>query len=179
MLSLNRAKLFKFQIYYKEDNGFSLVDVPVDIDIKRCIRRAVEHFETNGLQIKEVKLLNHFGLFKSSSKFALFQVPFPSLQPLVEGGLAKLFSMQDIPLILRHPDNPKKVDNVYLELVKSLFRKSKYTFAGLYFCVLFYTNGFIPKSDIPKHNAKFDAIKEDLLVSIWQIKYENSNFIEF
>lgn len=95
----------------------------------------------------------------------LFQSPITTFQPLVEGGLAKLFSMKDIPLILRHPDNPKKVDNVYVELIKSLFRQSKYTFAGLYFCFLYFTNGFIPKRDIPKYNAQFDAIKEELIVS--------------
>lgn len=42
------------QIFYKEDAGFSLVDIPVQPEIKIAIRRAAEHFRQNGLETREV-----------------------------------------------------------------------------------------------------------------------------
>lgn len=92
------------------------------------------------------------------------QAPFESLQILLEGGLAKFFSMEDVPLITRHLDDPKKIDNVYWEILKVVFGKSKYSFAGLFFVFLYYTNAFIPKRKIPKYNIEFEAIKGQMLV---------------
>lgn len=92
------------------------------------------------------------------------QAPFDSLQILLEGGLAKFFSMEDVPLILRHPDDPKKLDNVYWEIMKTPFGQSKYSFAGLFFVFLYYTNAFIPKRKISKYNGEFEAIRTELLV---------------
>lgn len=74
--------------------------------------------------------------------------------------------MEDVPLILRHLDNPKKLDNVYLEMFKTMFGKSKYTFAGLFFIFLYYTRGFIPKRKIPKYSAQFDATRAEFEVLI-------------
>lgn len=88
------------------------------------------------------------------------------MQKAVEIGIAQLFSIEDIPLILKDPENPKKIDNVYTEIFKSMFRKSKYSFAGLFFCFLYYTNGFIAKKKIPGYLMEAEKLKIELLVSV-------------
>lgn len=89
------------------------------------------------------------------------------MQRSVETGIAQLFNIEDIPLILKDPENPKKVDNVFTEIFKSLFGKSQYSFAGLFFCFLYYTNGFISKRKIPNYLMDAEKIKAELLVSIF------------
>lgn len=142
-----------------------MADIPVDRDIKTVIKRAVEHFKANGLDTKEV-------VFKSLKKntqnnilIFWFQAPFESLQNTTETGLAKFFTMEDVPLILRHRDNPKKIDSLFIEMLKSIIGQSKYTFAGLFFVLLYYTHGFIPKSKLPKYTAEFDQLKTQFLAS--------------
>lgn len=92
------------------------------------------------------------------------KAPIGSLQELVECGLAQFFTMKDIPLILRDIENPKKIHNVYKEIGKSIFGKSKYSFAGLFFSFLYETNGLIPKKKIPKYVAKFENYRQEFLV---------------
>lgn len=87
-----------------------------------------------------------------------------SLQESLEIGLSKMFIVTDIPLILQHPDNPQIEDNLYIELAKCLVGQSKYTFAGLFFCLLMRTNGFIPKSKISHYIEKHDELQKQLLV---------------
>lgn len=133
------------QIYYKETAGFSLADIPVQDEIRISMRNALQHFRNNGLDVAEA--------------------PVGSLQELVECGLAQFFTMKDIPLILRDSENPKKIDNVYIEILKSMFGKSQYSFAGLFFCFLYETNGFIPKRRIPKYVRMLEEYRKIFLVS--------------
>ena len=54
-LRLNEPLYTKdIRIFYKEDNGFSLCDIPVQTEIKIAIQRAADHFKANGLIVKEV-----------------------------------------------------------------------------------------------------------------------------
>lgn len=87
------------------------------------------------------------------------------MQQILEGGLAKFFSMEDVPLIKRHMDDPKKIDNVYWEIMKVPFGKSKYSFAGLFFVFLYYTNAFIPKRKIGKYSGEFEELRQRILVN--------------
>lgn len=113
-------------------------------EIKIAIRNAAEHFRMNGLNVSEA--------------------PIGSLQELVEGGLAQFFMMKDIPLILRDTENPKKKHSVYVEIFKSIFGKSKYSFAGLFFSFLYETNGCIPKRNISKYVALLENYRQEFLV---------------
>lgn len=88
------------------------------------------------------------------------------MQKAVESGLAQLFSIEDIPNVLKDPENPKKIDNVFTEIFKSMFGKSKYSFSGLFFCFLYHTNGFIAKKKIPGYLLEGEKLKAELLVSI-------------
>lgn len=110
------------------------------------MRNALQHFRNNGIKVAEA--------------------PVGSLQELIECGLAQFFTMKDIPLILRDTENPKKVDNVYVEIFKSIFGKSKYSFAGLFFCFLYETNGFIAKRKIPKYVRMLEDYRKAFLVII-------------
>lgn len=141
---------FHFQIFYKETSGFSLCDIPVQEEIKISMRHAVQHFKNNGLQVVDA--------------------PMGSLQELIECGLAQFFTIQDIPLILRDAENPKKVHSVYKEIFKSIFGKSKYSFAGLTFCFLYETNGLIPKRKIPKYVSQLESYRQEFLVKISIVK---------
>lgn len=118
-------------------------------EIKITIRNAVEHFRANGLDVHEA--------------------PLGSLQELVECGLAQFFTMKDIPLILRDTKNPKIIHNVYLELLKSCFGKSKYSFAGLFFAFLYETNGLISKRKITKYVNELENHRQEFLVCLIEI----------
>lgn len=138
-----------YQIFYKTSAGFSLVDIPVQEEIKVAIRNAAEHFRKNGLEVK--------------------RSPIGSLQVLVECGLAQFFTMQDIPLILRDVEDPKKKHNVYLELAKSCVGQSDYSFAGLFFSGLYETNGLIQKRKIPKYVQLMEKYRQQFLVGFISI----------
>lgn len=121
-----------------------MVDIPVQEEIKITIRNAVEHFRRNGLNVSEA--------------------PIGSLQELIECGLAQLFTIKDIPLILRDIENPKKIHSVYKEIFKSAFGKSKYSFAGLFFAFLVETNGMIPKRKVSKYVTLLENYRQEFLV---------------
>lgn len=113
-------------------------------EIKIAIRNAAEHFRNNGLDVNPA--------------------PMESLQELIECGLAQFFTMKDIPLILRDTENPKIIHSVYLEMCKSIFGKSKYSFAGLFFAFLYETNGLIPKRRIAKYVNTLESYRQEFLV---------------
>lgn len=109
------------------------------------MREAVKHFQSNGLETKEASV--------------------GSLQKLTECGLAQFFQMQDIPMIVRDGSTTQKPDSIFLEMVKSIFGRSKYSFAGLFFCFLYATNGMIPQRNIPKYLKTGEQVRQQLLVS--------------
>ncbi|KAJ6638111.1 Fatty-acid amide hydrolase 2 [Pseudolycoriella hygida] len=131
------------KIFYMEDAGFSFIDVPVENSIKIAMWKALNHFKSNSLQV--------------------MPAPIKSLQESMEIGLVKMFEIPDIPIILKHPQNPQMEDSLYMELAKSLFGKSKYSFAGLFFCVLIRTNGFISKSKNVHYNEKLEDLRRHFL----------------
>lgn len=88
-----------------------------------------------------------------------------SFQKSLEIGLATFFSIEDIPLILKHPDDPKTEDSLFQELLKCIIGQSKYTFAGLFFVTLLQTNGFIAKSKVSDYVAQSELLKKELIVS--------------
>lgn len=94
------------------------------------------------------------------------EAPIGSLQELIECGLAQFFTIKDIPLILRDAENPKKVHNVYKELFKSMFGKSKYSFAGLFFAFLYETNGLMSRSKISKYVNTMESYRLEFLVCL-------------
>lgn len=88
-----------------------------------------------------------------------------SFQKSLEIGLATFFSIEDVPLILKNPDNPKEQDSLWPEIGKCLLGQSKYTFAGLLFVLLIQTNGFIAKSKVSNYVQKCEELKKEMLVS--------------
>lgn len=85
---------------------------------------ALQHFRKNGNEVEEF--------------------PFNAFQHFTEMGTAKLFSIDEMPLITKYQDSPPRYRSSVLELIKSVFGRSIYSFAGLFF-VLFYkmTNLFL------------------------------------
>lgn len=107
--------------------------------------QAVKHFESNGLDVSPA--------------------PIGSMQKLIESGLAQFFQMQDVPLIVNDGADNGKGDSVTVEMMKSMVGKSKYSFAGLFFCFLYNTNGLIGKRKMPIHLKTGEKMKQQLLVS--------------
>lgn len=114
--------------------------------MKIAMRQAVKHFESNGLETNKATI--------------------GSMQNLVEAGLAQFFQMRDIPLIVRDGSDTQQPDSIFKEMTKSMFGKSKYSFAGLFFCFLYATNGLIPKRKISKYLRTGDSVRKQLLVSV-------------
>lgn len=135
---------FRSQIYYKDESGFSLTDIPVQKEIKVAMNQAVKHFESNGLSVEAA--------------------PIGSMQKLIECGLAQFFQMQDVPLIVKDGAKHERGDNVMVEMLKSMFGKSKYSFAGLFFCFLYNTNGLIGKRSVPNYLETGQKMRQKLLV---------------
>lgn len=123
-----------------------MVDVSVQEEIKISMRNAIQHFRNNGLTISEA--------------------PVGSLQNLTECSLAQLFTMKDVPLILRDASTPKKSYSVYNEILKSMFGKSKFSFAGLFFNFLYDTNGLLPVSKTEKYVQELEDYRQKFLVSL-------------
>ncbi len=44
------------QIFYMEDAGFSIIDVPVEDSIKIAMYKAIQHFKSNGLETTPVSI---------------------------------------------------------------------------------------------------------------------------
>lgn len=85
---------------------------------------ALEHFRKNGNEVEEF--------------------PFDSFQHFTEMGTAKLFCVDDVPLVTKYQESPPRYHSSVIELIKSAFGRSIYSFAGLFF-VHFYklTNAFL------------------------------------
>lgn len=128
-----------------EDAGSSLIEMPVQEEIKIYMRKAVDHFARNGLITS--------------------RAPMDDFQKSLEIGLATFFSIEDVPLILKNPDDPKEQDSLWPEMAKCMVGQSKYTFAGLLFVMLIQTNGFIAKSKVEDYVQKCAELKEELMVS--------------
>ena len=141
--------IFLFQVYYAEDFGFSLAASPVDDDILICLFKAVHFFKNHGIQAEKVDFY-HFN---------------DSLEMIS----AALFSMQDVPDIVKNPADPTKSPSLTLELLKAAIGQSKYTLAGLYFQFLKNNHGFLSsqKSEMYKEKARLlkkhvvDTLGED------------------
>lgn len=89
-----------------------------------------------------------------------------SLQQTLESSLASFFTMSDIPLILRHPDNPETCDSLPAELAKSLVGRSQYSFAGLFFATLIGTGGLISAGRVPGFIQQTDELRKQLLAML-------------
>lgn len=101
----------------------SIVDVPVQSAIKNSMEMALEHFRKNGNEVEEF--------------------PFDSFQHFTEMSTSKLFTVE-MPMITKYHDYPPKYRSSVLELVKSAFGQSIYSFAGLFFVNFYkFTNTFL------------------------------------
>lgn len=132
------------QIYFKGTAGFSLVDIPVQAEIKRSMQTALQHFRHNGLDVKEF--------------------PFGSFQDLTEMCMSKLCSLVDVPLITKYQDNPPKHHHVMGEIIKSIFGKSQYSFAGLFFVLFYRVATVILQRKQVKYSQQFEMVRQKFLV---------------
>lgn len=122
-----------------------MVDIPVQPEITRSMQTALDHFRQNGLDVEDF--------------------PFGSLQDCSEWSLAKLCTLKDVPLITRYQSDPPKYHSVIFEIVKSIFGKSRYSFAGLFFVNFYETADAILLRHRNKYLQQLDAVRQRFLVS--------------
>lgn len=145
VLDLNsKVNIGDLNIFYMEELGNKIYDVPVQNDIKLAIRKCATHLEQNcGATINKTKFIE--------------------LHDSVELSISVFFSvLQDIPNALQNPDNPKESANLMIEILKSLFFLSDHSLHTLFFYVLQKTNSFIPRSKGPMYRRMFEEAENKI-----------------
>ncbi|KAJ9583971.1 hypothetical protein L9F63_021682, partial [Diploptera punctata] len=142
-----KVDLHKLKVYYMDTAGYSFVMVPVEDAIKKAIHTAAEHLhEKYGIPINE-------GGFKE-------------MEDTAEISMAMFFGLEDIPNVLDdtavlHQNNESR--NLFLEVLKSVFGMSKFSFSVLIFYCLIATNGFIPKKNYKYYCEQNEALKKKFI----------------
>uniref|UniRef100_T1HPU6 Amidase domain-containing protein n=1 Tax=Rhodnius prolixus TaxID=13249 RepID=T1HPU6_RHOPR len=146
-----KVDLSKINVFYMEEAGQSLVDVPVAPEIKNILKDAALYLKTNyGCQAE--------------------RGPFPELADSVEISGTVFLGMEDVPELLDLSQKKGKEEmNLYVETLKSFLGLSEFSSAGLLFMVLKNVNLFIPKS---KYEHYYN-INEDLKLKFKQVLKDN------
>lgn len=111
------------------------------------MQTALQHFRHNGLDVNEF--------------------PVSSFQDLTEMCMAKLCAISDIPLITKYQESPPKHHHVTIEIIKSIFGKSQYSFAGLFFVQFYRAADGILHRKKNKYIQQFETVRQKFLVCIW------------
>lgn len=137
----------------KNLNIFTLKEVeksaalfPVQKEIKKCIDKAARYMEKN------------CGSILSDHKF--------DFRNTMEMSTSLFFDLKDVPNVLKL-NKPKEEDNLWVEMVKSAFGLSMYTFQVLFFYFLVRTNGFVPKDQYSFYKVMAKRVKRKLVVGIF------------
>jgi Asp-tRNA(Asn)/Glu-tRNA(Gln) amidotransferase A subunit family amidase len=118
----------------------------VDDDIMMSLYKAVHFFKGHGLSTEKATF-THFN---------------DSLEMIS----AALFSMQDVPDIVKDTTNPDRKPSLALELLKAAIGQSKYTLAGLYFQFLKDNNGFLSREKSTLYKERAQLLKKDILATL-------------
>ncbi|XP_050679677.1 fatty-acid amide hydrolase 2-like [Leptidea sinapis] len=114
----------KLRVFYKMEAGHSLALIEVEPALRDVIERAALYL-------------------RDECGAALCHDNFKELENTVEMSVSMFFSMQDIPNMLRDPDNPKRDKSLILEIFKSLCGTSSRSLQALGFTLLHRTGLFI------------------------------------
>lgn len=120
---------------------------PVNREIKDCIEKAATYLKTCGCEISDFK----FDLSKTA-----------------EMSTSLLFKLDDVPSVLKYSISKafQGEDNLWLELIKSVFRLSSYTFQILFFYAVQRLNGLVPKVKYRQYLQMAKDIKKIFLVKL-------------
>ncbi|XP_055381046.1 fatty-acid amide hydrolase 2-B-like [Condylostylus longicornis] len=144
-LNLERPIATKdIKVFYLEDLPFSFSRIPTSSNIQLSIMRAVNYLKKVGLKTEKANI--------------------PEFYRIEEISFANVADVTNVPSILVNPKDPENSDNLFLEIMKHVIAKPKYSFAALGFDFLVLSNhNFIPKRNFPKWAKKRDELKASLI----------------
>uniref|UniRef100_A0A1B6C6F5 Amidase domain-containing protein n=1 Tax=Clastoptera arizonana TaxID=38151 RepID=A0A1B6C6F5_9HEMI len=129
-------------LYIEElENSFGLI--PVENDIKDAIKKAINHFNAIGCDIKKAD--------------------FEELSESPEISTSVLFNLKGLPDVFNEIDDPKNKPNLFIEILKSVFGLSMFSLSALTFNVMKNTNCFIPKSKTEHYSKLNESLRSKLL----------------
>lgn len=145
-LRLDEPVLTKdIKIYYREDAGEALSFVPVDTDIQLSMKRALDHFKSNGLFVKRATHLN--------------------LSDSFEIGVSLLLGIKEMPDLLGYRKDNKLRDHAVTEMAKTLIGRSQYTFSSLVMAYMNDSRAMMPEHKIEKYTEESKEIRQQFIVS--------------
>uniref|UniRef100_A0A1B0DFV5 Uncharacterized protein n=1 Tax=Phlebotomus papatasi TaxID=29031 RepID=A0A1B0DFV5_PHLPP len=131
------------KIFYKKNIGSSWFTIPTTRDVERTFDEVIQHFSDFGMKPVQLNL---------------------DLSLAPEYTVAGTAALGNIPSTLEDPSGVHETPNLFLEILKSPFGCSKFTFASMYLMVLVkIATSFLFKKDIPRYMEHFDKMRNDLL----------------
>lgn len=144
-LRLDEPVLTKdIKIYYREDAGDSLSFIPVDAEIQHSMKRALEHFNSNGLSVKRASNID--------------------LSDSFEMGVSLLMGIKEMPDLLGYQKDNKLRDHALTELAKCLIGRSQYTFSSLVMAYMNESRAMIPEHKIAKYTEESKELRQQFIV---------------
>lgn len=144
-LKLDEPILTKdIKIYYREDVGDSLSFMSVDVEIQHSMKRALNHFNLNGLSVKRATSIN--------------------LSDSFEIGVSLLMGIKEMPDLLGYQKDNKLRDHALTEMVKCLIGRSQYTFSSLVVAYLNESRGIISEHKIAQYTEESKEIRQQFIV---------------
>ncbi|XP_063695622.1 fatty-acid amide hydrolase 2-B-like [Culicoides brevitarsis] len=119
------------KIFFKEDVGNNFSCIPIDAEIRNSMKRALDHFQSNGLSVQRATSLD--------------------LTDAFEMCVALLMEVQNLPDLLGYQKENKVRDNALVEMAKCLIGRSQYTFAPLSLAFLNDNRVMIPEQKCKKY----------------------------
>lgn len=143
-LKLDEPILTKdIKIYYKEDVGNAFSSIPVDAEIHQSMKRALDHFQSNGLAVRRANELN--------------------LEDTFEMGVALLMEVKNMPDLLGYQKENKVRDHALTEIAKSLIGKSEYTFASLLVALINDHRVLVPEYKAVKYTTEARDLRQKFI----------------
>lgn len=147
-LKLDEPILTKnIKIYYRENAGESLSFIPVDAEIQHSMKRALEHFKSNGLVVERANSID--------------------LTDSFEMGLSLLMGIKEIPDLLGYQKDNKLRDHALTEMAKCFIGRSQYTFSSLVVAHMNESRGMIPENKIAKYTEESKELRKKFIVRIF------------
>lgn len=133
------------KIYYRENTSDSISFIPVDAEIQHSMKRALEHFKSNGLFVERANSID--------------------LTDSFEMGVSLLMGVKELPDLLgNQKDNNLRVHPL-TEMAKCLVGRSQYTFASLVVAQMNDSRGMISESRIAKYTEEAKELRKQFIVS--------------
>uniref|UniRef100_A0A336LYA9 CSON005017 protein n=1 Tax=Culicoides sonorensis TaxID=179676 RepID=A0A336LYA9_CULSO len=131
------------KIYYREDVGDSISFMSIDTDIQHAMKRALDHFNSNGLTIKRATSLN--------------------LADSFEIGISLLLGIKEMPDLLGYRKDNKLRDSALLEMAKCIVGKSQYTFSSLTMAYINDSRAMMPEHKIAKYTEEAEDLRKEFI----------------